>query len=303
MQKIVRGLVLLALAVLGLSAPAAAQMRPFKPTVINPFAAPQGSVRQLVTATSADYVCQAPAAGANGYVPRNGALWPFLNLKLGMSNGMTWNHETPYAVCLGTDSDYVRFELRDTPFDHGQNDAAKKRRAEIGIATNSRNGVTYWFAYSNKTSIVAPNGLKNVGETQFQWQDPKGSSPSFAIRLVFCKTSPSQVCLRATTRYDEDGKGGDTVTRGVTPYALGIAHNIVTKVQTGGSGLMEAYLDGQLFASYVGPIGTTQGDGYDLRLGTYGAPLSGMTIVSEYKNINFPTTNDLSGRIGAAPAL
>ncbi|HEX8841586.1 MAG TPA: heparin lyase I family protein [Sphingomicrobium sp.] len=215
-----------------------------------------------------------------------------------MANGTAWNSKTPYAVCLGTTSDYVRFELRDTTNDHGANDASFKRRAEIGTNANYMNGTTYWMAYSVKAHV---NGLnKSLGNTFDQFQDPLGSSPSISHRLVYCG---GQACLLTTTRFDEDGAGGATVNRGQVPFTLDTPHDIVVQFQMGANGFEKTYLDGKLVSQYSGPIGTKVGDNYGLRIGTYGAPLSGMSIVQEYKNIApFPSTASLSSRLTSSPA-
>ena len=266
--------------------PATAQIK-----VINPFGSPQGSVQQLVTASSAAaYPCSSPAVGSKS-VQWNGK-------KFKMANGRAWNSATGYAVCLGSNNDYVRFELRDTSNDHGPNDASTKRRAEIGNDAGYKNGVTYWMAYSIKSTV---NGLnKNLGNTMDQFQDPEGSSPSISHRLVNCS---SGACLNTTTRYNQDGAGGKTVSRGQVPFSLGVTHDLVMEFQMGKNGFQKTYLDGKLVSEYHGPIGSSVQDGYGLRLGTYGAPLTGMSIIQEYKNIApFPSTSSLNGRLSNAPA-
>ena len=257
--------------------------------VLNPFGSPQGSVTQLVTSTSSTS-CQTPAAGSTGVT--------WLGKKWKMANGRAWNNNTPYAVCLGSTSDYVRFELRDTSYDHGANDPSTKRRAEIGVDPGYVNGVTYWMAYSIKSHV---NGLnKNLGNTMDQFQDPLGSKPSISHRLVYCG---GQACLLTTTRYDEDGSGGLTVDRGQVPFALDTAHDIVVQFQMGANGFEKTWLDGKLVSQYTGPIGTTKGDGYGLRIGTYGAPITGMSIVQEYKNLApLASTASLASRVTGAPA-
>lgn len=284
---------LAALLALTVAIPASAQIHvldPFGTNQIHPFGSPQGAVSQLLV-TSSD-ACQAPASGLST-VAWNGR-------KYKMANGRAWNTLTAYALCLGTNgSDYARFELHDTPYDHGPNDVSTKRRDELGYNANSHNDVAYWFAADFKLHV---DGLKgSLGQTFYQWQDPKGSSPSAALRVVYCKTSPSFICLRATTRYDQGG--GATVNRGDAPLSQDVVHNIVTRVQTGLNGSFDAYLDGRPFAHYAGPFGDTSlGASYGFRFGDYGAPLNGMTITYEYKHIVFPTTADQSGRIALAPA-
>jgi len=215
-----------------------------------------------------------------------------------MANGRAWNTVTPHAVCLGTNSDYARFELRDSTYDHGPNDPSLKRRAEIGNNAGYRNGVTYWMAYRVRAHVEGLN--RSPGNTMDQFQDPLGSSPSISHRLVYCTSSPSLACLRTTTRYDEDGAGGATISRGEAPFALDMPHDIVVQFQMGANGFEKTWLDGQLVSQYSGPIGTTMSDGYGLRIGTYGQPLSGMSIVQEYKNIApFPSTTNLAARTAA----
>ncbi|HEX8840753.1 MAG TPA: hypothetical protein VF757_00490, partial [Sphingomicrobium sp.] len=160
--------------------------------------------------------------------------------KWSMRNGRAWNVVTPYAVCFGTTDDYVRFELRDSQFDHGANDETLKRRAEIGNNAGYRNGVTYWMAFSVRTHVDGLN--KSLGNTMDQFQDPLGSSPSISHRLVYCTTSPSLACLRTTTRYDEDGQGGATVNRGQVPFALDVPHDIVVQFQMGANGFERTWL-------------------------------------------------------------
>lgn len=268
--------------------PAFAQIR-----VLNPFGNRQGSVQQLVTqSAAAAYPCATPAVGSKS-VTWNGR-------KYKMANGRAWNSQTPYAVCLGSSNDYVRFELRDTSNDHGPNDASSKRRAELGTQAGYKNGVTYWVAYSTKAHV---NGLnKNLGQTMDQFQDPEGSSPSISHRLVNC-SSPGGACMNTTTRYNQDGSGGKTVSRGQVPFALDVPHDIVMQFQMGSNGFQKTWLDGKLVSDYKGPIGSSRQDGYDLRFGTYGAPISGMSIVQEYKNFSaFGSTASLSNRITSRPA-
>ena len=285
--RILRGPLPCAMAIATMAAPATAQIQ-----VLNPFGNKQGSVQQLVTASAAAYPCTTPASGSTSV--------SWLGKKFKMANGRAWNGATPYAVCLGSSNDYARFELRDTSNDHGPNDASTKRRAEIGNNADYRNGVTYWMAYSVRVHVDGLN--KSLGNTMDQFQDPEGSSPSISHRLVNC-SSPGGACLNTTTRYNQDGAGGKTVSRGQVPFALDTTHDLVMQFQMGKNGFQKTWLDGKLVSDYQGPIGSAVKDSYGLRIGTYGAPLSGMTIVQEYRNIApFPSTASLDKRIASKPA-
>lgn len=256
-----------------LSTPSYAQI-----TVLNPFASPQGSVTQLVTASTTDTSCTNPASGTSTV--------SFMNRKFKMANGIPWNGgKSPYAVCLNNSTGYVRFELHDTPYDHGSNDPSQKRRAEIGTSIDYVNGVTYTTEFDITSKVVGLN--KALGNTMDQFQDPKGGSPSISHRLVYCTNSASLACLRTTTRYDEDGAGGNTVNRGQVPFSLGVQHHVKVTFQMGLNGSEVTTLDGLVVSQYRGPIGSSVANGYGLRIGTYGAPLNGMAITQEYRNIAF----------------
>ena len=236
--------------------------------------------------------CAPPAAASNGLVPQQGHQWNGRSWSI--RAGMVWNKAVPHAVCLG--DNYARFELRDTPNDRGPNDAAKKRRAEIGTDAGYRNGTTYWVAYSFKLHVEGIN--TKLGNTLDQFQDPEGSSPSISHRIVACSASSSRACLRTTTRVS----GDSTISRGEVPISLDTPHDLVMRFQMGALGFQETYLDGKLVSSYRGVIGSTRKDGYGLRIGAYGAPLGGMTLVWEYRNLTpLASTADLSARIAAPP--
>lgn len=61
-----------------------------------------------------------PPVGSDGLAPRNGLLWN--GHKWGNNSGQTWNKSVPYAVGLCDNPEALRFELRDTPNDHGEGD-------------------------------------------------------------------------------------------------------------------------------------------------------------------------------------
>lgn len=237
----------------------------------------------------------APTTGPNGLVQATG--YPWHGRKYKMANGMAWNTKVPYAVRLGTDSDYARFELRDTPNDHGPNDPAKKRRCEMGTEAGWKNGVTYWFAFSFRVHVDGLN--KSLGQTLTQFQDPEGSSPSIAHRIQYDDKVPGKVILNTTTRVS----GGSTISRGKVPLSLDTDHDLVIEFQMGANGFERTWLDGKMVSEYHGVIGSTRKDGYGFRFGCYGAPLSGMTVVQEYKNFApYASTADQSARISAPPA-
>jgi hypothetical protein len=281
----------LALAACGFATPAAAQIR-----VINPFAAPQGSVQQLVTANSAtgDPACTAPATNLTGFVPRTGNSWN--GHKWGMNNALSWNHNVPDALCWGIDSDFLKFVLHDTVYDRGQNDPSTKRRDEIGSADTFKNGVHYWFAYSFILDVQNLN--KNFGEAGLQIHWPSGASPAIGIRYAYLNGG---VGFRVTTKDDASGN----VNRGAAvPLTLGVPHDVVMEFQLGGPGAFEkVWLDGRLVSSYVGQVGSTIENGYSMRVGLYGAPFLGMTGTYRVKHMAvFPSTTVLSARVAAPPA-
>jgi len=230
-----------------------------------------------------------PPVGKDGLSPRNGMLWN--GHSWGNNSGQTWNLETPYAVGLGDGR--LRFELRDTPNDHGMNDPDNKRRAEIGSADDFVNGKEYWFAYSILVDVENLNNSLGNSLMQIHW--PSGASPALAARLVHKDNGAG---LRITTR----GDGQGNMTRGEVPFALKTPHDLVFHFKLGANGFEKTYLDGELISDFTGPVGTDKEDGYSLRLGIYGAPLDEMKIIAEYRNIaEFPKTTDLSARIHNPP--
>lgn len=237
----------------------------------------------------------APAAAQGSCVspPAMTKSTTFIGHNWSMRNGIAWNSQTPYAACLG--DGYARFELRDTPYDHGANDASKKRRAEIGTNVAWQNGVEYWFAYSIKAVAVGGNQTK-MGDTQNQFQSTDGSSPAFSNRLQYCSGGP--MCLVQTTRLT----GGSTIKRGSGVFTLGAWHDVVDRIKfdPAGNGLVQTWLDGKLITNWSGAFGGSSG----LRIGAYGQPLGGMVLVWEYKNISpFPSTASLYGRVLSPPPL
>ena len=211
-------------------------------------------------------------------------------------NGLVWNTKVPYAVMLKSNA--LRFELHDTPSDRGPNDADFKRRAEIGTNVSWPTGRDIWFAYSVKTTITGGD-ITKLGNTQNQFQSTDGSSPAFSNRLQYCgAASPSKACLVQTTRLT----GGSTKTVGKGAYSLGVWHDVVDRVHfsAGGDGFVQTWLDGKLITDWHGAFGGSDG----LRLGIYGAPLGGMSIVQEFKNISaFPSTTSLASRVTNPPAM
>lgn len=234
-----------------------------------------------------------PPLNSDGLAARNGLEWG--GHSWGNNSGQTWNREVPYAVGLGTDGKSLRFELHDTPSDHGMKDPDDKRRAEIGSADDFLNGEEYWFAYSFKAEVENLNN--DLGQTINQIHWPSGASPALAHRLVHLDGGAG---FRVTTR----GDGQGNMTRATVPLELGKFHDIVVHFKLGAVGFEKTYLNGELISDFAGPVGTDKEDGYSLRLGCYGAPLNGMKIVYHYKNISeFPKTTDLSERIINPPAL
>jgi hypothetical protein len=268
-------------------------LNPFSgPHALNPFAAPQGSVSPLTTATaSTPYPCSPPATNSTGYVPREGSVWLEINDKLGMNNGMTWNHNTPYAVCLGTASDYARVELHDTTFDHGQNDPSTKRRAEFETSSKFVNGVESWQGYSFRVQVTNLRSGFSSRLMQVHW--PSAASPAIGDSIKYANGG---LIFVVSTKNDNT----DNVIRGQAPLSQGTVHDVVTHFLLGVNGYEDTYLDGKLISHFVGFVGSDKLNGYRLRLGNYGT-IPGMQVVTEYKNITTPPNakTPLTARIAA----
>lgn len=265
------------------------------PHTLNPFASPQGSVAPLTasTSTSAAYPCQAPPALSTGYWSRTNMPWR--NQMWGDNTGGTWNTQVqPYALCLGTTNDYIRFELHDTSYDHGLNDPSTKRRAEIETNGKYVNGVRYQMAYSFRAHV---NNLKSgltIRTMQVHW--PSGASPAIGNTLIY---QNGHAAFRVTIKNDSI----ENANEGTVPLTLDAVHDVVTIFQLGGSGSFEdTYLDGKLISHFAGPVGSLKGNGYKQRYGSYGQ-IPGMSSVVEYRNLQYLGTADLSARIAAAPAF
>jgi hypothetical protein len=239
-MKSMKALAALALiALMSLIAPVHAQIQVLNPfngsNVIHPFAAPQGSA--LVTSAASSYACAAPTPLSTGYVARTGYVWN--GQKWGMNNGLTWNRNTPYALCMGTGSDYLRFELHDTPFDHGQNDPSTKRRDEIGSASTFRNGVDSWLGYSFRTQVTNLRQGFSVRLMQVHW--PSGASPAVGHSLKYANGGLAMV---VSTKNDST----DNVQRGTpVPIAQGQVYDVVVHFKLGTFDSFEdTYVNGKL---------------------------------------------------------
>lgn len=277
--------ILLASGVL-LSAPALAQIR-----VLKPFGSPQGSVTQLLTASSTAY--QPPATDANGLVPK---FFDWMGYPWSNNSGQVWNTNVPYA--LGFSSVRLRAELHDTNYDHGQKDPVDKRRAEIHSKVDLNNGVTYWHAFSYLDQPwTNPAGQKKAGGGAIhQIHMPDGGSPAIAFR-----------------RFQDGSFGvttnpGGNIKRFKMPMTFGQPHDIVYRFTLSAAGAtngsLAVWVDGRKMLDLANVAIGGEGNGYYLCLGAYyGSGLGGNRIIQEYGNIvPVPTTTDLSSRIAAPPA-
>ena len=269
------------------STPALGQIR-----MLKPFGSPQGSVAQLTTASSSNYL--PPAADPQtGMAPR---FFNWLGTNWSDNSGQTWNQNLPYA--LGISDTRLRAELHDSPYDHGQNDPTDKRRAEIHNKVGLLNNVTYWHAFSYLDQPwTNPAGQKKAGGGAIhQIHMPDGGSPAIAFR-----------------RFPDGSFGvttnpGGNVKRFKMPMTYGQPHDIVyrfTLSSAGASnGALAVWVDGRKMLDLSGVAIGGAGNGYYLCLGAYyGSGLGGNRIIQEYGNIvPFPTLSDLSSRIAAPPA-
>jgi hypothetical protein len=291
--------------VLGLAAPASAQIgtiNPFAPStirVLRPFAAPQGATTQRVTASATDETCVLPATPTStGLQPK-----PFSDglYKWNNDSGQVWNTQVPYAIGKCTTSDgrrRWRFELHDTPYDHGLSDPSTKRRAEIGATASYEkfhNHITYWIAFSVLEHWDNPLLDTELRISQFlHW--PSGASPAGALTVANVN---GHIVLRVTTC----GDSHVNIVRAQVPYTLDVPHDFVIQTTPDGTnGVLNVWMDGKQILAFKGPVGSNIEDGYTFRAGSYNH-LGGNRAVEEMGNIApFPSTADLSARISAPPA-
>jgi hypothetical protein len=231
-----------------------------------------------------------PPVGSDGLAPRNGLEWN--GHKWGNNSGQTWNKSVPYAVGLCDSPEALRFELRDTPNDHGLNDPSFKRRAEIGSADHFKNGVDYWLFYSFLPDLdTLPAGL-TLRTSQVHW--PSGASPAIGDTILAQKGA---LAFRTTIKTD----ASESITKATVPCANRQVHHVLKHFRLGGSGFLQVWLDGRSIANFNGQIGSTKEDGYSLRVGLYGV-LKGAKAVATYANLSaFPSSADLSALIANPP--
>jgi hypothetical protein len=291
-------------ALLAPAAPATAQVKMLNPfggsSVLHPFASRQGSVTPLLAAAT-DETCVLPAAPTStGLQPK-----PFVDgaLKWNNDSGQTWNTQVPYAIGKCTTADgrrRWRFELHDTPFDHGQSDPSTKRRAEIGATASYErfhNRTTYWLGFSVLEHWDCPTCQTELRISQFlHW--PSGASPAGAFTVA---NVGGKIVLRVTTC----GDSHVNIVRAQVPFTLDVPHDFVIQVKPDGTnGLLNVWMDGKQILALTGvPVGSNVEDGYTFRAGSYNHLGAGNRAVEEMGNIApFPSTVSLAGRITAPPA-
>jgi hypothetical protein len=278
-------------------------LNPFGPSTIhtvNPFNHPQGTVAPLLTASASDESCTLPAPLlSTGLEPK---AFSDGTEKLNNDSGQTWNTQVPYAIGKCTTSDARRrwkFELHDTPNDHGQSDPSNKRRSEVRATASFErfhNNITYWHAFSFKEHWDCPACMKGNEVTIMQMHWPSGASPPFAFRAVGFNGGMG---FRISTRGDSQ----NNITRYTGPLTGDVEHDVVyTFKLNGSSGDLTVWLDAKKVLDLHGvPIGSLTEDGYSFSFGPYGQ-LHGNLVTAEYGNIApFPSTADLSSRISAPP--
>jgi hypothetical protein len=219
-----------------IAAPAIAQitiLRPFGPShvrVLNPFGAPQGSVRRLAT-TSGIETYSAPPVGANGLALKT---FDWGGHRWSNDSGQTWNLNVPYAIGLGTTK--ARFEVHDTSFDRGSADASTQRRAEMSMGNKLDrffNDRDYWHAFTFVAHVDCVTCLTQGG-TIMQMHWPSNGNPAFAFRLVNYNGGYG---LRITTRSDSSGN----VIRYTGPLTGDVPHDLVYYFKLdGAAGELEA---------------------------------------------------------------
>jgi hypothetical protein len=235
-----------------------------------------------------------PPVGSNGLSPRNGLLWN--GHKWGNNSAQTWNTKAPYAVGLCENPEALRFELHDTPWDHGSGDEkigeSFKRRAEIGSEDKFKNGVDYWLYYAFLPDLdILPAGL-TLRTSQTHW--PSGASPANGDTILAQKGA---LMFRTTIKTDTS----ESITMATVPSANRQVHHVVKHFRLGASGFLQTWFDGKPIVDFKGQIGSTKLDGYPLRFGLYGV-LKGAKAVATYANLSaFPSSEDLSALIANPP--
>ena len=210
--------------------------------------------------------------------------------------GSTWNPGMDH--CLRLTADRARFEIRDTDFDRGQNDPAKKRRSEIRNPNRPRlpNGVPLWSAMTFIHQHYAdPRGMADKGGAhgQIHIGSTFGGSPAVASRRIpggeFAVTTRGEHEQDNTIRY-----------RGALSFDE--PHDLVFRVLLHPTnGALAVWLDGRPILNLNGvSIGSNDAECY-WSIGCYFGGGITCPVVAEFGNLVYPAPVDLRARIKRRP--